>query len=108
RRVQFVGVNSNASDTLDGVAKHARDYGFTFPLLKDGTQSLANALHAAVTPEAFVLDTRLTVRYQGRIDDQYASRTLRKGRVASRDLVNALDAVLAGRPVSVPRTRALG
>src|SRR5262249_19339099 len=59
------------------------------------------------TPEAFVLDARGEVRYRGRIDDQYGVGTMRP-KPTRRDLAEALTELLAGKPVSKPRTEAVG
>jgi len=106
--VQFVGVNALTGEDVDRVGRHAKEYRISFPVLKDADQALANALGARVTPEAFVLDAGRVVRYQGRIDDSYASRTKKRSQAASRDLEAALDAVIAGKPVAVRLTEALG
>ena len=108
RGAQFVAVNANPDEDLKAVAAHAKSYDLGFPMLKDERQALADALGARVTPEAFVLDASGTVRYRGRIDDGYATRTKRNNQAKSRDLENALEAVLDGKPVLVSETKALG
>jgi peroxiredoxin len=106
--VQFLAINANLGESRESVGAHAKDYGLTFPAFKDPKQALANALAARATPEAFVLDARRVVRYRGRIDDAYVSRTERRPAVTARDLEQALAAVLAGKPVVNPVTQALG
>lgn len=108
RGVQFVGVNSMLAESPETVAAHAREYRMAFPVLKDGGQELADLLGARVTPEVFVLDQNRRVRYQGRIDDRYSSRTRQSARVTNHDLRSALDALLAGRAPDAPSTRAFG
>jgi len=106
--VRFLGVNANPTDTRAAVAAHAKEHRLSFPVWKDANQELADALGARVTPEVFVLNAERAVRYQGRIDDGYASRARKNAAVKSPDLEQALEAVLAGRPVSTPVTQALG
>lgn len=108
RGVQFIGVNSNPGESLDKVAQHRKEYRLAFPVLKDDQQELAELLQPRVTPEVFVVDQDRKVRYRGRIDDQYASRTEKAARVKSRDLEQAIEAVLAGRAVAQPVTQAFG
>lgn len=108
RGVQFLGVNANPDEDLKAVAAHARAYHLGFPVLKDEKQMLANGVDARVTPEVFVLDASRVVRYRGRIDDGYATRTKKSAEAKSHDLERALDAVLDGKPVEVTVTRALG
>src|SRR5437764_8581871 len=71
RGVVFVGVNSNAQDDADAVARHAREFNLPFPVLRDAGAKVADRFAAARTPEAFVLDGTRTARYRGRIDDRY-------------------------------------
>src|SRR5260370_34313742 len=52
---QFVALNSNQQDTTDRVAKHARDHGMSFPVLKDEGNRVAELFRARPTPEAFLL-----------------------------------------------------
>ena len=68
---------------------------------------MADRIGAERTPEVFVLDESRAVVYRGRIDDQYAIG-IHRSSSTRHDLVDALDAVLAGRPVATPRTDAVG
>jgi peroxiredoxin len=108
RGVAFVAVNSNHQDTPERVAAHARKYAVPFPVLKDAGNKVADAFGATRTPEAFVLSPAGQVLYRGRIDDQFGVGYQRPGKPTRRDLAAALDEVLAGKPVSVPRTAAAG
>ncbi len=108
RNVQFLGINANRDESLKAVAAHAESFHLGFPVLKDNRQVLADRVGARVTPEAFVLDAERVVRYRGRIDDAYASRTKKRPEARARDLEDALEAVLAGKRVANPVTVALG
>jgi thiol-disulfide isomerase/thioredoxin len=108
KKVAFVGVNSNRQDTPDHVAAHARDQAVPFPVVKDPGNRLADRLGARRTPEAVVLDGTGGVLYRGRIDDQFGIGYSRPGKPSRRDLAVALDAILAGKPVSLPKTAAAG
>ena len=48
------------------------------------------------------------MKYRGRIDNQYAALGKPRRVVTVHDLRDALDAVLAGRPVANPETEAFG
>ena len=63
---------------------------------------------ATVTPTAVVLDREGAVRYRGRIDDFYAALGKPRRQATTHELRDALDAVLAGKPVAVPEAKALG
>jgi peroxiredoxin len=105
--VQFVGINSNQQDTLREIAHYATQHKIEFPLLKDSAHEVADLFGAERTPTVYVLDKERKVCYRGRIDDQFGvgfSRT----KVKSNDLVNALEQLITGEPVSVPETVAVG
>ncbi len=108
RGVQLVAINSTDAhlypeESVPAMAQRARDGGYTFPYLKDETQSAARALGAECTLHAFVLDDERRLRYRGRIED---SRNPAKA--TTRDLRDALDDLLAGRAIRVPETDAYG
>jgi hypothetical protein len=88
--------------------RHAAEYAYRFPVLLDPRQDLVRHTNARVTPEAVVLSPQGRVLYQGRIDDRIVSLGTRRQQATSLDLRNALDDVLAGRPVRQPKTLAFG
>ena len=55
----------------------------------------------------FLLDAERVIRYHGRIDDQYGVG-FRRDKPTRRDLEEALDELLAGRPIATPRTEVVG
>lgn len=101
--IAFVGINSNKQEDIEEIKDHAAKNGFKFPVLKDWNNVVADAYGAQVTPEVFVLDGKATVLYHGRIDD---SRNPSK--IKTHDLREALDALLAGKAVPRPETKAFG
>jgi peroxiredoxin len=107
RGVQFLAVNGNAQDTPERMVAHDRLHPLPFPLLKDAGNHLADLFDARRMAEAFVLDAAGTIRYRGRVDDQYGVGYQRP-KATHRDLAEALDAVLAGKEVLQPVTPATG
>jgi peroxiredoxin len=105
--VAILGVNSNCQDSITEMAAYARRHEIAFPLLKDPGNELADQFGATRTPEVFVLDRDRVVRYWGRIDDQFLVG-IQRPQPTRRDLALALDELLAGQPVSVTQTQALG
>lgn len=105
--VQFLAVYPNDGDDLDRVAAHAADHDLPFPVFKDAGQKLADAVGAARVPAVAVLDADRNLRYRGRVDDRYGPGH-RRPKATRDDLAQALDAVLAGKPVAVPETEADG
>lgn len=107
RGVQVLAINSNLQDSATDVAAHARERKIPFPVLKDARQEVADLVHASRTPEVFLLDRERTLRYYGRVDDQYGVG-YRKTEPTQHELKNALDQVLAGKPVTTPTAPAAG
>ena len=103
KKVQMIGLNSNAPEASEEIAAHAKKQNWSFPTLRDENNKIADVLGARVTPEAYVVDAGGTLRYWGRIDDSQEA-----GDVQSRDLANALDAILAGKAVATSKTAAFG
>src|SRR5262249_42629590 len=107
RGVAILGIDANQHQSLGDLARYAREHHITFPLLKDVGNVVADRFGARRTPEAFVLDQERIIRYRGRIDGQYGVG-VRKPAENRRDLVEALEEMLAGQPVSRPVTAAVG
>jgi len=105
--VKFLAINSNANDTPLQVADHARRFNVPFPVLKDPGNVVADVNLVERTCEAIVVAGMREIRYRGAIDDQYGIGT-RKDAPARRYLVDALDAILAGRKVATPATPVAG
>jgi peroxiredoxin len=101
--VVFLGINSNKSESIDEIRSHAKEHEFGFTVLKDPDNKIADKLEASVTPEIYLLNPELELLYHGRIDDNS-----RGTNITSHDLRKALDELLAGKSVSVSRTKAFG
>jgi len=84
---------SDMSDFLIEMRIRARDRKFNFPYLYDEDQSVAKAFNATNTPHVFVLDEKRSLRYSGRIDDNWENPK----NVSEKDLKIALDSLLEGR-----------
>jgi peroxiredoxin len=105
--VWFVGINSNRQDSMSDVEDYVAEHEITFPVAKDYDNHVADQFGAHRTPEVFVIDEDLTVRYRGRIDDQYLPGIVRS-EPSREDLRVALEELLSGEPVSVPSAEATG
>lgn len=94
---------TDLGDSFDDMKIRARDHKFAYPYLYDGeTQATSRAYGVLATPHVFIFDADRKLRYQGRIDDQEVKP------VTQRDTINAIEALLAGRPVPVETTRVFG
>jgi peroxiredoxin len=95
---------TDVSDSLADMKIRAAYRHFNFPYLYDGdTQSVSRAYGPKATPHIFIFDKDRKLRYEGRVDDSQ-----RASLVKSSDARNALEALLAGQPVTVPHTPAFG
>lgn len=95
---------TDVSDSLDEMKIRAAYRHFNFPYLYDGaTQSVSRAYGPKATPHIFIFDQDRNLRYEGRVDDSQ-----RASLVKSQDARNAIEALLAGKPVPVAHTPAFG
>jgi peroxiredoxin len=103
KNVKFIFVNANRSEPASEVRDHAKRVGFPFAVYKDPDNVLADRFDAQVTPESYVIDDSGVIRYHGAIDDN-----MNEPRARAHPLRVALDAVLAGKPVTSTETKAFG
>jgi peroxiredoxin len=101
--VTFLGINSNKAESSEEIKEHAEENGFTFTILKDKNNVIADEFDASFTPEVYVLNGNNEVLYHGRIDN-----SKNQADVKTQDLKNALDEILAGKPVTNSTTKAFG
>jgi peroxiredoxin len=105
--VVFLGVNSNAHETDQDVARFVTERGISFPVLKDPENQVADAALVERTCEVIALDGFARIRYRGAIDDQYQQGKA-KDAPDHTYLRDALKALLANQPVKVPATKVAG
>ncbi len=105
--VRVIGVMSNRQDSAAEIARFIDELGIDFPIVHDAGNQVADRYGAQRTPEVFLLDAELKLRYHGRIDDQLAPGVARAN-ATREDLRMAIEELLAGKPVSIPATTALG
>ena len=108
RGLDFYIVYSDPKLSVADAKKHSSDFGFTCPSLMDSQQVLMKLVKATVTPEAAVVTADGRVLYLGRIDNWYEDFGKQRFAATTHDLRDALDAIVAGKKVAVPVTRAVG
>ena len=106
----IVGISSNDAsefpqDAPEGLRVQAQRNSFTFHYLYDETQEVARAYNAACTPDFFLFDAGLKLLYRGQLD---GSRPGNGVPVDGRDLRVAIDALMAGKPVSAEQQPSIG
>ena len=105
--VQFIAVYANESEDLDQAAAHAYDRDIPFLVLKDFGQRLADSVGIKRVPAVAVLDGEFTLRYRGRVNDQYGP-AIKRPKPTREDLAEAIDDVLAMKKVAIAETEADG
>jgi peroxiredoxin len=105
--VKFVMVYPVASDTPELIDAHRKKFAYSIDFLRDDKHELLKKTGVTVTPEVAVMkDGRML--YRGRIDDRYVDFGKDRPQPTVRDLERSLNAIIAGRPVPVAETRAVG
>ena len=92
-------------DSPENLKKFSQQLALNFPLCYDETQQVAKAYTAACTPDFFLFDASQRLVYRGQLDD---SRPGNGKPVTGRDLRAAIDAVLAGKAVSIEQKASIG
>ena len=108
--IGIVAISSNDAanypdDSPKSLKEMAKEFEFSFPYCYDETQEVAKAYSAACTPDFFLFNERRELVYRGQLDD---SRPENNKPLNGKDLRNAIDAVLAGKPVSKDQKPSIG
>ncbi len=108
--IAIVGINANdakkyPADSPAKMKEEKRLAGYLFPYLYDETQCVARAYEAACTPDFYLFDRNLKLVYRGQMD---SSRPGSSTPVTGSDLRQAMDALLAGRPISPDQRPSVG
>jgi AhpC/TSA family len=106
--LDMVLVHANPKLSEKQARDHSREYNIEWPVALDPNQEIAQAVLARVTPEAFIVDKAGHVQYRGRIDDQHVALGKKRPKPTREDLRIAIEEVLAGKPVTVQDTKAVG
>ncbi len=106
----LVAINSNdpiayPEDSPEKMVIHKRRAGYSFPYLFDADQSVAKAYQAACTPDFFLFDQDFALVYRGEFDGSRPGKSIP---VTGRDLRAAIEALLAGKPISPEQKPSLG
>lgn len=107
--VQLVGINPNdevayPDDSMQKMKQLVADKGVPFPYLRDESQQVAHRYDAVCTPDIYVYGPERKLLYRGRIDDNWQDES----KVIRRDLRDALDAILDGRPLPEEQVPSMG
>lgn len=100
---QFVGIHSNADETVDDARKHFQAVQFSFPILSDRDSRWANHWGALKTPHVFVVSSEGELIYQGGVTDSHVGPSAKK-----HFLKEVLEDLENNRPSRHKEGRALG
>ncbi len=106
----IVAISSNDAanypdDSPARMKEEVKSAGYLFPYLYDESQAVAKNYRAACTPDFYLFDRQQKLVYRGQFDDSRPGNNLP---VTGKDLRAALDAVLAGKPVSPDQKPSIG
>ena len=101
--INFVGINSNATEDLNWVKSNKAEFGYNFPVLIDKNNVLADKWGATVTPEVYYLNAKNVLMYHGAIDNDRSGRN-----VTEQFLKTAFDSGLSGKAIAKTRANAFG
>jgi hypothetical protein len=102
-------VYTDSAMTDEQARRHAREYGHgSYPKIVDRAHALVKATGAAINPTAVLIRPDASIAYRGRIDNSYAAIGVQRRVVTEHDLRDALDAVIAGRPVAKQEASPVG
>jgi peroxiredoxin len=108
RGIDVWAVQADPTVSQAAVTKYASEWRYTFPVLLDPQQLLVEHVGATITPQVAILSPEGKVLYLGRIDNRVEDFGRSRPKATVPDLRNALDEVLAGKPVSPDRTKTIG
>jgi hypothetical protein len=108
KKIAAFVVHADPDVTAERAKEHAKEYGFTCPIVCDPGHRLVARAGVTIAPEVAVVSPAGKVLYRGRIDNWYASLGQRRAEPTEHDLRNALDAIVEGRAVPVVTTQAIG
>ncbi len=100
--INFIGINSNSTESLEAVKSHA-ETNYKFTVLKDEGNVIADLFGANVTPEMFYFNEKNVLVYHGAIDNDKSGEN-----TAPNYLRDAMDSTLAGKPVAKTTAYATG
>jgi len=108
--INIVAISSNDAenypdDSPEGLREQAQRLGFRFPYLYDQTQQVARAYKAACTPDIYLFDKEMKLAYRGQFDQSRPGNNIP---VTGQLLREAIDAVLANRPVTTDQRPSIG
>ena len=107
--INTVGINPNIhpgypEDAPERMKEKMKEWGIPFPYLIDETQGVAKTFQAQCTPDLYLFDSSHKLEYHGRLDDNWKEES----KVKRRELREAIDNLVSGKPVSGKQYPSMG
>lgn len=107
KKVNIIGVCCDVESPKE-LANHIQEFKINFPVFYDPEHFVSTQFLADITPQVYLIDSAMTLRYFGRINDQHEDRATRNLIIKNHDLKEALSNVLANKEVLIQYTQPVG
>ncbi|MCH8331810.1 MAG: redoxin domain-containing protein [Bacteroidetes bacterium] len=106
--IKIYGIVSGTYYTVKDMKKFKKKYLIDFPIFFDRSLIVTKTLDAQITPQAFLVDNRGKVLYDGQIDNWYFALGRARQVITEFYLKDAVQSYLANEEIKVKKTRAIG
>jgi hypothetical protein len=106
--VEFYLVYVDPDEPSEAIRHHLQEYGYPCPGLRDPQHALVAYCRVTTTPEAVVFDRDRTMTYVGRVNNLYEELGRPRAEATTHELADAIESTVQGRPVAIPRAKAIG
>lgn len=93
--INFIGINSNSTETVNWIKSNASGFGYRFPILIDKGNVLADTLDVHAAPEVILVNGDNLLLYRGAIDNDRAGT-----KISASYLTAAIDASVTGKEIT--------
>lgn len=106
--IQFYGVASGSTYSVDEVESYRTSYEISFPIIMDIEYQFAHLFGASKTPQVFVLDEKKEIIYNGAIDNWAFALGKKRQVVTEHYLSDVLEAIVSNQQIKVAQTETIG
>jgi thiol-disulfide isomerase/thioredoxin len=106
--VELIGIIPTTDFSLPDILTYQKTYNLSITLLRDEHNNLVKYFGASITPEVFLVNSKLEVIYSGRIDNWAYELGKKRKVITEHNLIDAIDLTLANKPVTTKKTEAVG
>lgn len=107
-KLGFYGVISGKYYNQNEIDHYIDSFHFDVPIIRDENFELAHSLDAQVTPHFYLLDNKLDIKYNGRLDNWAISLGRKKLQADSFFLENAIESFSKNEQITLKSTKPVG